>query len=345
MSELTGQKLKKLDLPSKNVFWKTAKVVANGVLEKGNVGRTLRPFARLFVLRRMKELIGGNQLLTTEKLIDEIGIELTQELEKFSRNSKETSYSETATTIGLEIQPVVGKKPMPMLVDKKEIAQIVRFSGLGSSFFLDKPFEIILTPSVNPMTQALMLREILYLTGIDIQRAGVQVNFGGIGKEKKNILALQRIILSAGRLRPPQGQFEKFGNFWKLNEFEGKGEVNVRKGLNLTVKRVLPRKFDQKGFKRVAEVRVPVGAESFFVFVRGLLAAHGLANMVRASEQTTENSGVWENLCGKFDLVLKQVGLPGIQSEWLRDNWKTFAKITQNSDNGLRRVMTNFFSS
>jgi len=334
---------KKLDILSKNVFWRTVKKVSGLILTQVEVPKTLQSFAKLFVLRRMKEMVGENQLMATERVTKLLGEELTAELAKFDRAQKETRYSETETTTGLEVQPVTGKHPFPLLVDDKEIKQIVSFAKLGSQD--DKPFEIRLYPNVNPISQLLIFREVLALTGIPIERAGVQINFGGVGKKKENILALQRIILAAGRLKLPQEPFKRYGNYWALSNYTGfgisrrKGEVNVRGKLDLAVKRVLPKKFKGKDFGVVSEVRAPVGAESFYVFARGLLAAHNLANMVRESEQASSGIANWEKLCEQLDLTLDQIGLPPVRAEWSKDNWKKFAQITQNPDNELKQTL------
>lgn len=338
---------RKLDILSKNVFWKTAKAVTAEVTKSVETPKTLHYFSRLFVLRRMREIIGSNQLIPAKQLAETISRELTGELNKFNRAQRETHYSQTETTTGFEIQPVTGKNPLPLLVDNKEINQIVKFARLGSQD--DKPFEIRLFPSANPISQLLIFREILSLTGIPIERAGVQINFGGVGKKKENILALQRIILAAGRLKLPPEPFLRYGNYWALLDYTGfsisrkKGEVNIRDKFDLAVKRVLPKKFKAKDFGIVSEVRAPVGADSFYVFAKGFLAAHDLANMIRESEQNPNGNTSWENLCQHLDLALKQTGLPEIKTKWSRDDWKKFARLTQNQDNELKQTLRDFF--
>lgn len=341
---------KKLDILSKNVFWKTAKKVSIRILETVEVPPTLRSFARLFVLRRMKEIAFDGRLLTTEETNALLGQELIQELVKFDRAQRETHYDQSETTTGLEIQPVMGRNPFPLLVDNKEIKQIVRFGKLGSQD--DKPFEIRLSPSVNPISQLLTFREVLALTGIPIELAGVQVNFGGIGKDRRNIVALQRVILSAGRLRLPQRQFEQYGDWWtegslwsgNIRQSFKRGEIGLRDRFNLEVKRVLPRKLHRQGFGSVAEMRSPVGAKSFYVFSRGLLAAHDLADMVRESEQGGGKDTYWEKLCAQFDTALAKINLPPLKKEWSRKQWREFASITKNPDNELRQTLQTYLN-
>lgn len=346
-----GQKneaVDKMKILSENSFWSAAKSVANELVNNPEVPKTLHPFVRLFVLRRMQEIISANILMSTKQFIEVISQDLKTTITKFNRGQKETTYSKTETTTGFEIQPVMGKEPLPLFVDDNEINRIIKFSELGSQD--DKPFEIRLRPNVNPISQLLTFKEILTLTGIPIEQAGVQINFGGIGKRKDNILALQRIILAAGRLKLPKGPFLKYGDYWTLSDGTGfreshkKGEVNVRTKLDPKVKRVISRSFNAVDMNMVSEVRAPIGADSFYIFTRGLLAAHELANMIRDSEQNPDNNSSWNLLCNQIDLALEKVGLPKVKSKWLRDDWKKFASLTENQNNPLQQAIKDFFN-
>lgn len=346
-----GQKneaIDKLKILSENSFWNTAKSVANELVKNPEVPKTLHPFVRLFALRRMKEIISANILMSTKQFIEVIGQDLKTTITKFNHGQKETTYSKTETTTGFEIQPVMSKDPLPLFVDDNEINQIIKFSELGSQD--DKPFEIRLRPNVSPIAQLLTFKEVLELTGIPIEQAGVQINFGGIGKRKENILALQRIILTAGRLKLPKGPFLRYGNYWTLSDGTGfreshkKGEINVRTKLDPKVKRVIPRSFNATDLDIVSEVRAPIGADSFYIFARGLLAAHELANMIRDSEQNPDNNSSWNLLCNQIDLALEKAGLPKVKSKWLRDDWKKFASLIENQNNPLQQAIKDFFN-
>ncbi len=325
----------------------TSQQIIDVLNKQAPIEPTLFPFIKLFTLRRIKEEIGRNKILTSKnsQLVAQLTDELLIQLRRFQRALRESKYDPNSPTIGLEIQPDTDLRNEKSLLyaNKKDIQQIIKYGGLGSQ--KDYPFEIVLPPSRTPITQLLMLREILMLTGIPIKFAGIQINFGGFGRIHTIPIALQRIILAVSKLRPVEKIFRERGACWdassRINPAT-KGEISTRHPNNpLTkndVKKITPDDEDHPEFQNVSELRAGVGADSFYSFAKGLIAAHQLAGLAKAGERSRlgipltdlerEMSIKWTDICQGCNEVFDRYGLPNINNNWSKDYWKTFAAFT-----------------
>lgn len=355
------EKEEKLALLETNSIFKTATDVATQIVEvlrkEIPFENTLIPFIRLYTLRRIKEETNKNRIPSAldKDLVSRIREELVTQLAKSKRAEKEATYDPESPTIGLEIEPdTFRSKPTMTLLcsDMKDIRRVIKYAGLGSQ--RGYPFEIVLSPTRSPIIQLLLLREIVILTGIPIEYAGIQINFGGFGKIPTIPLALQRMILASGRLYPPSEYFENQGAFWdagaRLNPAT-KGEISTRSLTNpLThhdVKKITPEDSLHPEFKTVSELRATVGAPSFFIFARGLIAAYHSASLAKAYERQLSGRSLsnreiqmaqkWEIISARFNQLLQTLALPKIDQNWTNEDWKRFALFS--SDEG--RLTTN----
>lgn len=330
--KLKAEKLKSLDI--KNVFGK-ADLISKKVIEKfsDKLPNTLIPYVRLFVLRNVIGEYQNNKLgIEIDTFSDRLHSIINQRLLKFNILNREKSINYGNTTVGLEMQPDY-KDTTVMKTNLKDIERIRSYAGFRGS--LDEPFEFVLPPTRTPDAQLLILQEILMLTGIPIDRAGIQINFGGI-ENKKTVKTLQRIILSAGRMNPDWNSIKKKGDYWNLLN-RNKGEVNVRKPADQEVEIIVPDSKNESGLNTVGELRASVGSENFFIFARGLIEARRIADHAKAYEQIQRGksvSGIELEMTKKFELLItkynnyfKEIDLPPINEEWKKKDWKKFGEI------------------
>lgn len=353
--EELSNRAKQLEILSSNKIaeasLKVAEYATKKLKEDINFNETMIPFIKLFSIRRLgQEIFENNRLVFDSQFSEKITQELISQFTTNKRGFKETTYDQESPTVGLEIQPIPSsQEPMALKIDYQEILNLVEYAGLQNQ--TDIPFEIRLTPSKSPITQLMMLREILMITGLPIDRAGIQINFGGFGEEssKPEVLALQRMILSARRLQPPTQAFKQYGKFWDLNDGNIdyphiKPEIKLRGNDSEEFQNITPIDNDHGEFKLLSEIRAPVGSKDFMSFARGLLASHKMASLVKAWERVQKNtpnisqreiemSKDWEIMKNEFDKECDTFGLPKIDAEWSREDWKKFANVVTEENN------------
>lgn len=339
------------NLKTKNII-KEADKISKEIVKNidSNFPKTLIPFVRLYVLRRVSEELSSNNLIDFDGQDFSVDLvnELSKNLNKSGSLEKESSYDPYSVTMGLEMQPdVLGVTPLK--TNLKDIKSIIGYVGMEKS--ADTPFEFVFPPTKTVEAQLLFLQEILILTGVPIDRAGIQINFGGLGKEE-TILGLQRIILSAGRLDPTWDWVARKGAGWDMGKLGGpnKGEVNIRRMNtfdNQGAKAITPPDEGHPEFTNVSEARAGVSGTNFFVFARGLIEARRLANLAKASEKEktkVEIYGIekvladkYTRLINSYNEILEKHQMPEINKSWSEEKWKKFAVLTND-----KKISTRF---
>lgn len=323
---------------------KSADSVSKRILDElgDKFPKTLVPYIKLFVLRSVLQELAQNKLPNADdkSFESEIKVKLFDSLKVFDVIRVESEYCPEDVTIGMEMQPDTHKGHVyPLRTNKSDLKALVEYLGLNKS--PDKPFEIVFPPTKSPAGQLLMLCEVLMLTGIPIDSAGIQISFGGIG-ERSTVRTLQRIVFLAGRLKPSWEDVAMGGDFWNMNDSYHKGEVDVKSLSDIATEKdvVTLNPHDQlhPEFRHVAEMRGPVGADTFFVFARGLLQASRLAKIAKASERVSNKKSVlgveiemslkWNKVCTEIDKIITELGLPKISDKWSKNDWKRFSTLT-----------------
>lgn len=346
-----AEKLKKLE--TKNIY-RESNLISQEVVKKfsKDLPNTLIPYVRLYILRNVfNEYRKGKLDIDVKRQTEVLFEKLHQRLSKFGILDQENSINYQATTIGLEMQPDV-KGTTVLKTDMKDINRIISYAGFEYS--PDSPFEFVLPPTRTPDAQLLILQEVLLATGVPVDRAGIQINFGGI-ENRKTIKAIQRIILSAGRFDPRWNAIKERGDYWSLPLQESfKGEVNVRGKGDEEIKRIIPDDENEYGFTSVGEARAPVAADTFFIFARGLFQARKIADHAKAYEQVQKGNEVlgveiemakkFGSLIRKYNIILKNCGLPEIDGNWKKKDWKKFGLIMTQKERPepYKKVLTDF---
>ncbi len=326
---------------------KVSQQVAQALESEGLFLPTLQVFVRLSVLRHIKEAIADNLIPqdSDQELVGSILGKVRAQITKFRRLEREAEYNPEFPTIGLEIQPGY---PQSLNANMSEINRLIKYLPLDDS--LDKLFECVLPPTRSPISQLMMVHEILLLIGIPTESLGVQINFGGFGtgSAPPELLALQRLILGRGRLRVSRNDlFTQRGPYWALRlAGANKGEVNTRTRRQKEVKQITPEDPDHPEFGRVAELRASVGADSFCIFARELLVAYQLAGLAKAAEKERlgyplsakeqEMAEAWGKIKTELKDIFKGFNLPEIDRPWTKEDWKNFAECIS----GQRKPLT-----
>lgn len=358
LHEARAQKLDSLELIT---AIKGADKMSREIVDKfpGGLPETLIPFVRLYTLRRIMEALLANQLPNFQDVdfVNEISGELVSRLKRSDILVHESEYRPEAVTIGMEMQPRY-RDVTVMRTNINDIRMISSYAKFKKS--PDKPFELVLPPTKTPVAQLLILREILLLTGVPIEQAGIQISFGGIGK-RSTVIVLQRMVLSAGRLDPNWKKIAKWGVYWSIWTNPGhKGEVDVKRNDDPETRgdviHVNPKDPKHPEFESVGEMRGAVGAESFFVFSRGLMAAHKLAGFAKAYERRqnghdllgveVEMAKIYDKICEGFNEIFREKGLPEIDQKWSKKNWKKFAVLVNDEEIGdkFKKVLSEALS-
>jgi len=330
-------------------IYQTANDISSQVIEdlrsEIKLLETLDPFVKLYTLRRLKEEIANNNLPENTTLKIKFKKELIAQLNRFSRVERESMYDPESPTIGLEFQPQANRQReegLPLKIDFPEIKKLGKFLGLEKS--PDLPFELVLPPTRSPISQLLIFKEVLNITGAPIDSADTQINFGGIGRNKPLIKALQRMILMGGRLSGREETISKRGAYWDLHSTE-KGEVNIREKGKFTgepIRIITPK--DQaypELHEVVGEMRKGFDSSSFYIFARGLVFAHRLATLLKAKDRQLLNHSLsdreqsmvllWDETINGLNSHLKQYKLPTITEDWRKKDWREFALTILNN--------------
>ena len=251
-----------INLKRENIFL-NAESISQEIQTELNLPPTLIPFMKLFVLRHVIDQIKSNRIPSPHDSTFVLNI-----MNKFKdrmRISKvleqEQRYSPEEVTTGIEMQPDRPKNKLGFTeVNLEDIKKIIKYAGL--KYQDDMPFEIVFPPTRTPIVSVLMLREILLLTGVSIENAGIQINFGGISNEG-NIRALQRLMIAENRLTVPN--INLYGPYWDLKSSQ-KSEINIREIGQGTIS-ITPKDPEHPEFQYVAEYRAPIGSNNLLLFI------------------------------------------------------------------------------